>query len=73
MQRDRSDAIEALLTTVVVPSRRGPILHSEKLRRLAVEWPDLAARLGTLAEVYDRDVPASLRRAMMIVRREMKT
>jgi len=63
----RSQAADAVVTILTSPDHRGPTLHRDKTRTLAMVWPTLAAALAGLVQAHDKDVPSALRRALAII------
>lgn len=64
---DIGEELQAVIEVLTNPDNRGPSLHRDKLRTLAMEWPILAAVLGALLQRAHGEVPSSLRRAMKAV------
>lgn len=63
-------AAAGVVQVVTDPDHRGPSLHRDKLRTLAMEWPTLAAVLAGLVEASGAEVPAPLRRARRLLAEE---
>lgn len=66
-------ATQHLLRVLTDPDYRGPSLHRDKLRTLALEWPTLAAALGMVVRASGAEVPSPLRRAMTVLAQENGT
>lgn len=62
--------VNAVVAVLTEPDHRSACLHREKLHRLAMEWPTLAAALAALIAVRGVAVPDSLRRARDVIERE---
>lgn len=62
--------VDAVVDVLTIPDHRSPCLHSEKLHRLAMEWPTLAGALASLIEARGIAVPVTLRRARDTIERE---
>jgi hypothetical protein len=61
---DGEQALEQLLAA----TERYGIYREEQCRRLALQWPSLAAALANLLAAHDRPVPRALRMAANVAR-----
>ena len=60
-------AVDSVVTILASPDHRGPSLHRDKTRTLAMEWPELAAALASLVFACEKEVPSPLRRALKVM------
>jgi hypothetical protein len=64
--RRSENAVETLVALLVDSNK-------DRLQRLAMEWPSLAAALGDVLYAYDRQIPGPLRHARNTLAAEGKT